>query len=250
MQDMPENNVPDQQQAERIREAEAKVAAMFESARSQNKRSDKKRRTFHEDSAPVLPFVPPVKQESIKPAKTEVHEASDIAKEHLSGLADDILPADTDKETAEPADSVSEAETRVEAMLANARTQSKKPSVLSRELFVPKAEQNKPAQETSDDRIDAMFADARLQGSMKDDNSATYLATEVVILEFVSLFLFFMAMKSEMPGFSLIAVLLPIIAGILYRMFAKQLTLREAVSKCKLHIFISVFNFVCAMLSM
>ena len=92
MQDKPENNVPDRQQAERIMEAEAKVAAMFESARSQNKRSDKKRRTFHEDSAPVLPFVPPVKQESAKP-----DTSADIAEEHLSGLAEDILPAEPDK---------------------------------------------------------------------------------------------------------------------------------------------------------
>lgn len=245
MQDKPENNVPDRQQAERIREAEAKVAAMFESARSQNKRSDKKRRTFHEDSAPVLPFVPPVKQERAKP-----DTSADIAEEHLSGLAEDILPAEPDKETAEPADSVSEAEAKVEAMLANARSQSQKPSALSRELFAGKADEKQDPPKLSDDKFDAIFADARMRSSMEKKNAGTVLATEVVIMEFISLFLFFIAMNSENPVFSLIAVLLPVFAGIGYRLFAKQMSLKEAASKCKLHIFISVFNLVCAMLSM
>ena len=260
MQDNAVNTTPDQQQADRIREAEAKVAAMFANAKSQNKRPVKKRSSRNEDTAPVLPFVPPVKQESKVPADTPPREETIPAKTEtaVSETAADI-PSDTVADSAEAVsetDKVSEAEARVAAMFASAKSQSKAPSKLSRDIFADKKKASADPDETSqklsdaEDKLDALFANAAAQDSTaKKGGNFGMLVTEVLILEFIGIFILFMALNSSVPGFSIIGVLMPATVGILYRMYAKQLTLMEAISKCKLHIFISIFIFVCAMLS-
>lgn len=260
MQDNTVNNTPDQQQADRIREAEAKVAAMFANAKSQNKRPVKKRISRSEDTAPVLPFVQPVRQESKVPEDTSPREENVPAETEkaVPETAADI-PSDIRNDAAEAVsetDKVSEAEAKVAAMFASAKSKSKAPSKLTRDIFADKkAETTRDADisqelKTAEDKLDALFADAQAQNANeKKGGDLARLVTEVMILEFIGLFILFAALHSSVPGFSIVGVIMPATVGILYRMYAKQLTLMEAVSKCKLHIFISLFIFVCAMLS-
>lgn len=85
---------------------------------------------------------------------------------------------------------------------------------------------------------------------LKHKNGAAYLALELLILEIIAFILFFATYRSEIfGGLGLVAMLMPAIVGILMRMFKDQLSLKEAVSKCKLHIGLSCFFLVCIMLS-
>lgn len=85
---------------------------------------------------------------------------------------------------------------------------------------------------------------------LKHKNGAAYLALELLILEIIAFILFFATYSSEIfGGLGLVAMLMPAIVGILMRMFKDQLSLKEAVSKCKLHIGLSCFFLVCIMLS-
>lgn len=107
--------------------------------------------------------------------------------------------------------------------------------------------------QSPEDKVAEMFAGAaslpRHHGKTTVHDSS-YSMEEVLLLEAIALFFFFLCMKSDLPSvFSLVAVLIPAIAGITYRVSRGQLTLREAVSRCKTHIFISVFNFICIILS-
>lgn len=93
------------------------------------------------------------------------------------------------------------------------------------------------------------FEGSKAEGA-KHKNGAAYLALELIILEIIAFILFFATFRSEeWGGVGLIAMLMPAIAGILMRMFKDQLSLRESVSKCKLHIILSCFFLVCVMLS-
>lgn len=75
------------------------------------------------------------------------------------------------------------------------------------------------------------------------------IGVEIVILLIISLLLFFVCMHFKLDWLALFAVFLPAIYGILSRMLIKQLSLKEAVSRSKLHIFISCFFMLCAILS-
>ena len=93
------------------------------------------------------------------------------------------------------------------------------------------------------------FEGSKKEG-VKQRNGAAYLAIELLILEIIAFFLFFATFRSEeWGGVGLIAMLMPAIVGILMRMFRDQLSLKDAVSKCKLHIILSCFFLVCVMLS-
>lgn len=101
--------------------------------------------------------------------------------------------------------------------------------------------------QTPEEKVAAMFAQASASnhhGKSKSYNlSAT--GTEVMILEFISLFIFFMCMNSPMfETFSFLAVMMPPIVGIASRILRHGLTLSEAVSKCKLHIFVAILFFI------
>ncbi|MBR0512393.1 MAG: hypothetical protein IJJ81_07475 [Ruminococcus sp.] len=88
------------------------------------------------------------------------------------------------------------------------------------------------------------------KSSGKEKSPVSYLAVEIIALEFLAFFLFFVTYSSEdFGGLGLIAMLLPPIIGILYRMFRYQLSLKEAFMKCRIHIVISCFFLVCIMLS-
>lgn len=100
---------------------------------------------------------------------------------------------------------------------------------------------------TAEEKVEAMFAQAStLKHSSKASGSNLFATgTEVMILEFISLFIFFMCMNSPMfEVFAILAILMPPIAGIAYRITSKQYTLVESVSKCKLHIIVSALFFI------
>ena len=87
--------------------------------------------------------------------------------------------------------------------------------------------------------------------SDKNKSETSAVAMELMVLEIISIMLFIVSMSSMSGGpLSFIAVILPVMVGVGYRMLAKQLSLREAVSKCKLHIVISCILFVCIALAM
>ena len=75
------------------------------------------------------------------------------------------------------------------------------------------------------------------------------IGVEIVILLIISLLLFFVCMHAKLDWLALVAVFLPAIYGIFSRLLFRQLSLKEAVSKSKLHIFISCFFMLCAILS-
>lgn len=86
--------------------------------------------------------------------------------------------------------------------------------------------------------------------SGKPKSSSVYLGVEIIILEVIAFFLFFVTFHSEtLGGISIFAMLLPAIFGILYRMFRHQISFKDAVMKCRLHIGISCLFLVCVMLS-
>ena len=88
------------------------------------------------------------------------------------------------------------------------------------------------------------------KAGVEQKSSAAYLAVELLVLEIIAFLLFFATFRSEeWGGVGLIAMLMPAIVGILMRMFRDQLSLKEAVSKCKFHIFLSLFFLICVMLT-
>lgn len=92
-------------------------------------------------------------------------------------------------------------------------------------------------------------ASADKSTKVKSETSA--VAMELIVLEIISIMLFLVSMNSMSGGIlSFIAVILPVMVGVGYRILAKQLSLREAVSKCKLHIVISCILFVCIAFAM
>ena len=118
-------------------------------------------------------------------------------------------------------------------------------------LEAPEGSAEKEKLETADKKLTELFAyaDAEKMSAGKK-NSLSLLVREVMILEIISMVLFFICMAAELPGpLSFFAVLLPVIWGIGYRVYSKDMPLREAISKCKLHIVFFCFFFVCILLS-
>lgn len=123
----------------------------------------------------------------------------------------------------------------------------------------PAAEQASPAdteprmsQQEAEKRMEALFALASSQNPRGKSKTSTISpkALEVLGLEIASIILFFMTMNKGLPSaFSPIAILLPAIAGICYRLIKEKLSLRDAVSECKPHIALSAFFLFCVLLS-
>ena len=135
---------------------------------------------------------------------------------------------------------------------------------------VPEKEQAKPdAAEQSEAEAEAQEKQEPVNESLKEaeEQAAAILAfepsqdksdkkqvgsgigVEIVILLIISLLLFFVCMHAKLDWLALVAVFLPAIYGIFSRLLFRQLSLKEAVSKSKLHIFISCFFMLCAILS-
>ena len=114
--------------------------------------------------------------------------------------------------------------------------------------------ENETPKDSLTEAKDKAAAILSFEGGSKEDikhkNGAAYLALELIILEIIAFMLFFATFRSEeWGGVGLIAMLMPAIVGILMRMFKDQLSLKESVSKCKLHIGLSCLFLVCIMLS-
>ena len=127
-------------------------------------------------------------------------------------------------------------------------------SVQEAPVDIPEPEENEPPKSELQKAEENAAAILSFEGSSKEGvkhkSGAAYLAIELLVLEIIAFILFFATYRSEsFGGFGLIAMLMPIIVGILMRMFKDQLSLKEAVSKCKFHIILSCFFLVCIMLS-
>ena len=115
-------------------------------------------------------------------------------------------------------------------------------------------EKSQPHKDSLTEAEEEASAILEFNGSNNSDgkakNTVSYLAVELLILEIIAFIIFFATFRSEeWGGVGLIAMLMPAIVGILIRMFKDQLSLKEAVSKCKVHIGVSCLFLVCIMLS-
>jgi len=105
--------------------------------------------------------------------------------------------------------------------------------------------------EEAEEKIASVFAAASAKNPNKSKGSSTSaFGLELALLESLSFFLFIASMRSGIPGaFSPVAIFLPVILGVGYRMICHQFSLLEALSKCKPHIFISAFFYLCLLIS-
>ena len=121
-------------------------------------------------------------------------------------------------------------------------------------VIIPEPVESEAPKDSLSEAEERAAAILSFEGSSKEGvkhkSGAAYLAIELLILEIIAFILFFATYSSEsLGGLGLIAMLMPAIVGILIRMFRDQLSLMEAVSKCKFHIILSCFFLVCVMLS-
>ena len=248
------------EQQQRIREAEEKVAAMFASAKSQTKRPGKRRSSTASNE--ILPSSgADLFMDSSKRSEKKVTEIlasknlpkSDAETEEKSIFSDEVLfPESPD----EPTDKVKDAEEKVAAMFASARSAANSDRKMISNLFPGElpapsddTEKNDKIRE-AEKKLDELLASSGYQDdAQKKSKSFALLVWEIIALEFFSILLFILTMNSEMQGLSLFAILMPALVGIGYRIIKKQLSLREAASECKLHIIISCFFFLCVILS-
>ena len=124
-------------------------------------------------------------------------------------------------------------------------------------INTPFPEQSEPEEEISDSLKEAkeQAADILAYGlapktDKKQISSFAKSVREIILLELVSLALFFLSLKDGIPSnFSLFAILLPALVGIGSRLLVQKLSLKEAVLKCKWHIILTFFIFICIVLS-
>lgn len=103
------------------------------------------------------------------------------------------------------------------------------------------------------DRVAEMFDMAiAANGKVKKNSSkASSAGLEVIVLEVISILFFIFSLNSNLPEIvSLIAVFMPAIVGILSKMLLQQLTLKDAVSKSKLHIAVTLLFLVVVIMSL
>ena len=157
-----------------------------------------------------------------------------------------------------------EAVDKVSEMLDSARAANKhhikkdKPELLAEQIIKNETEADKVESELKDSRQAAVDKVAEMISSASAENELekkkpklSDSSGEIVLLEFVSFIIFIVTYNSNVPEIiPLIAVFLPVIAGIGGRALLQQLTLREAAAKCKMHIIITCFFFVCITLSL
>ncbi len=269
------------EQQNRHKEAEARVDEIFANARAQRKPVRKKRSlpSCEDDFHAPLP--------SKNDPSYNKEESSNYTGTQETAAPDKYLSSDEYLMSSEFINqklSYDEAQKKVDAIFASARSQRKPrktsgDSILSREILpysktdekqygsaadgifagagqLKKAKDSSLSDGTKDSSNEAMekaaeiFAIAGAQEKSSKKNGLSSLVKELVILEFISLIIFIFSLANDLPGgLSLFAVFMPVIAGIGYRMFFRQLSLQEAVSKCRPHIVLSCLFFLCALLS-
>ena len=214
-------------QTDKRQEALDKVTQMLEAAKAENSRTKKKKpkksaEPFKKNEE-FTPFMPTEKKLYSQAAVDKVTEMLDsaraankhyIKKDKPEQFAEQIIKYETesDKVESEPKDSRQAAVDKVAEMISSASA--------ANEL-----EKKKP--------------------KLSDSSG------EIVLLEFISFIIFIVTYNSNVPEIiPLIAVFLPVIAGIGGRILLHRLTLREAAAKCRMHIIITCFFFVCITLSL
>ena len=181
----------------------------------------------------------PVQKNKEKPAEQAAETADTMAEEIAEAVSGTAAAEVYETIEEAPADRLDEALAALDPKLRDA--------IGSREEKAPPKDKLTEAEEKA-------AAILEFEGSQKagaeQKSSAAYLAVELLVLEIIAFLLFFATFRSEeWGGVGLIAMLMPAIVGILMRMFRDQLSLKEAVSKCKFHIFLSLFFLVCVMLT-
>ena len=190
-------------------EAEDKVAEMFAAAKTQPKNSKKKEKRSESDSEAA--------ERAYFAGESEKEPAGLFSRETLSMLrgknkADEVNIEDS--------------------------------------LDISKLAEQELTREEAEEKIANVFAAASAGKTHRSGAGTSGLGLELALLESLSFFLFIASMRSGIPGpFSPVAIFLPVIFGVAYRMVSKQLNLLEALSKCKPHIFISVFFYICLLVS-
>lgn len=190
-------------------EAEKKVAEMFALASSSNKNDKKKKKEKASSIEIFTPYSPPETQASF--SKTD---NCDTSKKEIKSKKEDIVNEKVMSLTklTESELKPDEAEKKVAELFAVASTQN---------------------------------PHSKSKGSNLSDTSL-----EIIILELISILLFAAARSSDtLWVFSPVAIFLPVLLGIGYRLYKYQCTLKEAASRCKLHMIISTFFYICVILS-
>ena len=193
-------------------EAEAKVVEMFAAASAQRKTKKKKSRSSFDDTEFISEL--PAKKLTRQEAEEKVSEMFSASKNEHTDVDNSL--------SSEKVLSINE---------------------LTEREFTP---------EEAEEEIAKLFAFESAKNGRKKSkwNNAPGIGSEIAALEFISIFLFLFSMRSGTPGtFSLIAILLPVIAGIGYRLIWQKLSLIEAASRCKPHMFISACFYICVILS-
>ena len=228
------------EQLRKKREAEEKVAKMFASAKTPNKRAKKKGSGMTYSDVPVASKAAVQKTA----AQTEELKPGSEKKEENAAPSEEA-PAVPDKE-----EKLKAAEEKIGKMFAEASISNKRDIKSLCSLPSAESPEQQEKNKTAEDKLEKIFAAAEVEKESLKKSSFSSLVTEIFVLEFISLVLFFITMRSEMAsGISLIAVLLPVIVGVGYRVVKQQLTLLEAVSRCKLHIGVTCFFFLCIIFS-
>ena len=199
------------EQQKKIKEAENKVAAMFAGAKTQSKQRRKKHDDF---SSFELPNISTFPKQPVSTDKTV------SLKKSL---------------TEEPSEQLNNTENQETAPISDEALPS------------PNISEKDNTEKTAEEKLAELFASSSSEN--KKQGSFASLVKEITALECVSLLLFVLTMNSQMEGIALFAILLPALLGISYRIVKKQLSLREAVSQCRLHIILSCFSFICVILS-
>ena len=228
---------------EKIKEAEERVAKMFANAKTQSNRAKKKGSSMTYSDVPIALRTAVHKE-------TENAENEKLLSEIKQGSASVSSESTIVSDAVDKQEKLREAEEKVAKMFAESSTSGK--MNLKSLCSLPPAEtaEQQEKNKIAEDRLAEIFAAAEAQKNSSKKGSFGSVVTEIVILESISLFLFFITMNAESPSFlSLFAVLLPVIVGIGYRVVKQQIPLLEAISKCKLHIGATVFFFICIIFS-
>lgn len=231
------------EQLRKKREAEEKVAKMFANAKTQSKRPKKKASSMTYSDVPIASRTEVQKENGMSEADKVPEE---IKLESAASPAEAANAADI----ADKQEKIREAEAKVAKMFAESGTSGKLDMKNLCSLPTAETPEQQEKNKTAEDRLAEIFAAAEAQKNSLKKGRFGSLVTEILILELISLFLFFVTMNNESPSFfSLFAVLMPAIVGIGYRVVKQQLPLIEAISKCKLHIGATVFFFLCIIFS-
>jgi polyhydroxyalkanoate synthesis regulator phasin len=182
-------------------EAAAKVDELFAQAREQNKRKNKKE--THSSSDPI-----PSAAASEKPSLAKVAEQK----------ADELFTS------------------------AKKTSATKKSETLSSDVASLSEELNKGklTSEEAEKKISQLLTDAKNPNVKADNKNISAKSIELIIVLVAAVILFVITLDSGLPGpLSPIAILLPALFGIGYRLFKKQLPLNKSVSESIPHIILS-----------